>query len=228
MQNVANASGGFWENFWLLVVTAVLTGLIVPAVKLFLDYMKEGRQKKFDSDLARQSKVVEHQIKLSEELTRLVWEYQFLCLKVSYYKALSDDPEKYAAACAEFDAKSWELLSRIRVEISKAKRLTSEATYERLNDFYLWLNGVDTELSALSQAKPGGDDHEKQWVAFHKTLFYEGGAEIDKVLALASADMGLASGDAADSTEAERRPERFPKLTRRWLLENEGGTGSGK
>jgi hypothetical protein len=226
----------FAEKILLLVVTA----LLIPAVMLVLNHMKERRQRERDAALARQGKIVEDQIKLSEELARLVWEYQFLCLKVSYYKALSDEPEKHAASCAEFDAKSWELLSRIRVEISKAKRLTTPGVYQTLNDFYNWLNGVDTELSMLVQPDAlQSEDAERRkkqapqyasltndverWELFHKTLFYDGGREIDETLAVLAADMGLArEGSAAPKPRA-----RFLEMIEQRLKKKKGRGAEG-
>lgn len=222
----------------LLLITAVLTGVLVPSIKLFLDYMKERRAKKHDAALARQEKIVEDQIKLAEELTRLVWEYQFLCLKVSYYKALTTDRPKYVKACEDFDANSWSLLSQIRTEISKAKRLTTPSVYARLNDFYNWLNGVDSELASLIQTGaglPATDDSRRKraeqytslpdkekWGAFHKTLFYGGGKEIDETLAGLAADMGLAREGSVSAGEfASGRPERFLKMVEQWVVKEQ-------
>lgn len=220
----------------------LLTALLIPSVKLALDYIKEWRGKKRDAALARQEKIIEDQIKLSEELTRLVWEYQFLCLKVSYYKALATDDPKYVKACEDFDANSWSVLSRIRTEISKAKRLTTPGAYARLNDFYNWLNGVDTELATLVQTEAARRPRDEKrghhvpryeslpdgekWGAFHRTLFYRGGRVIDETLAGLAADMGLAREGSVSSGEfASGRPERFLQMVERWLKDKDGGEG---
>ncbi|PYS75208.1 MAG: hypothetical protein DMF66_20080, partial [Acidobacteria bacterium] len=151
-----------------------------------------------------------------------------LCLKVSYYKAMVNDARNHDAACEEFDAKSWLLLSAIRTEISKAKRLTSGRAYRTLNDLYDWLNGVDTELSGLTLKEPGQHSFDKKrkeyapryaalgeekWVAFHKTLFFEGGKKIDDVLALVARDMGLtASGSEEAGGDAGEPEKRFLEM----------------
>ena len=229
----------FSEQIMLLLLTAVL----IPSVKLTLDYIKEWRGKKRDAALARQEKIIEDQIKLSEELARLVWEYQFLCLKVSYYRGITKDGPRYKAACEDFDKNSWALLGRVRTEISRAKRLTTPGAYERLNDFYNWLNGVDTELAALVQAEAGRRPRDRsreerapryaalpdgnKWGVFHKTLFYGGGREIDEALAGLAADMGLAREGSVTAVEfASKRPERFLMMLEQRLAESkERGPG---
>jgi hypothetical protein len=69
------------DNLILLVVTAGLTGVLVPALKGILDYMKEQRQRK----IARQREVLESQAKLLERLAELLWRYWKLALEVAYY-----------------------------------------------------------------------------------------------------------------------------------------------
>jgi hypothetical protein len=56
------------DNLILLVVTASLTGVLVPMLKSILDNMKERRQKK----VARQREVLESQAKLLERLAELL------------------------------------------------------------------------------------------------------------------------------------------------------------
>jgi hypothetical protein len=261
MENQPSASGGGWDSLPVLVITASLTTLIFPLVMLIFNYKKEQRQKnfenelarrqkQFDADIAREMKLVEDQIKLSEELARLVWEYQFLCLKVSYYQQMPEDgpkkdgpkkeEPKYTKACEAFDANSWTLLSQIRTEVSKAKRLTTPGVYQTLNDFYNWLNGVDTELSMLVQPdavqSENAERRKKQapqyasltdaverWELFHKTLFYDGGREIDETLAVLAADMGLArEGGAAPKPRA-----RFLEMIEQRLKKKKGRSAEG-
>ena len=82
-----------------------------------------------------------------ENLAKQLWEFENLALTVSYYKLNASD-EKYQNALQEYDAKAWSYFSNIRIELSKAHRLTSADTYQMLYDFYRdWLIEMDAILS---------------------------------------------------------------------------------
>jgi hypothetical protein len=110
----------FSQSVALLVLTAVLTGLLVPVVKGLIDDRKLKMQKAFDderlrsqkefeADLARQASVIDAQVQLLDELAEVLWGYQKLLLKVTYY-AVTGNREKHDAAFNAYDDQSWDLL----------------------------------------------------------------------------------------------------------------------
>lgn len=204
-QVIANQT--FLQNIFLLLLTATLTGLLVPYIKAQVDYKKLVQQKRFEADLARQAKVIESQVKLLEDLAQLLWQYEFLALKVSYYKG--DDEEGYRQAVKDFDQLSWESLIKIRTEVSKSRRLTSNVTYRRLHGLYEWLIESDEELSFLIENDKATQE---EWNKRHATFFDEGARRIDDALKLLADDLRLAGdGDAPPGavSRAQRRPGRL-------------------
>jgi hypothetical protein len=147
-------SQDFLERTLLLVMTAGLSGFLVPYVlkqidarklreQKIIDERRNREQKEFEADLARQSKVLEAQAQLLESLAKQLWEFQLLAVSVSYYKYHQDETN-YEVALTEYDAKAWVYFGTIRTEISKALHLTSSETYQALLNLYTdWLINLD-------------------------------------------------------------------------------------
>ncbi|HWS89162.1 MAG TPA: hypothetical protein VN282_19475 [Pyrinomonadaceae bacterium] len=192
------SSQSFLQGVFLLLLTALLTGLLVPLIKSQIDQKRLLQQKQFEADLARQGQVIDAQVKLLEDLAQILWEYEFLALKVSYYKV--KDESRYLKAVKEFDELSWQSFARIRAEISKSRRLTSKKTYQGLRELYKWMIGKDTELSTMIQnvKKTTLADWERR----HDEFFTEGAWRIDNTLALLAEDLRLTSSRAEIKAEA--------------------------
>lgn len=178
----------FLENLLLLLITALLTGLLVPLVKAQMDDKKYRQQKQFEAQLARQSKVIESQVTLLENLSQLLWEFHFSCLEVSYYAQNASYKKRYNEAMKEYDRKSWVLMTKIGTEIGKAQRLVSDGAYAKLKDFYdRWMIDVDNKISALNHRKASPEE----WRIHHYSVFREGDKKIDEVLGLLARELRL-------------------------------------
>ncbi len=127
-----NLSPDFSEQLILLILTAAITGVFVPLILKWRDERKLREQKEHEAQLVRQGKIIEAQAALLENLAKQLWEFENLALTVSYYKLNASD-EKYQNALQEYDAKAWSYFSNIRIELSKAYRLTSADTYQMLS-----------------------------------------------------------------------------------------------
>jgi RNAse (barnase) inhibitor barstar len=92
-------SDSFYRALPLLAATALLTGFLVPVIKSQLDDRKLRQQKVFESELARQSKVIESQAKLLDDLSDLLWGFLLLSLAVTFY-ATHESKEKFKKAWA--------------------------------------------------------------------------------------------------------------------------------
>ena len=191
-------SQNFLEGFLLLLFTAGLSGFLVPYVlkqvdarklreQKAIDERKNREQKEFESDLLRQSTVLEAQAQLLESLARQLWEFQLLAIAVSYYK-YHHDGAKYENALKEYDEKAWMYFGTIRTEISKALYLTSSATYQALLDFYIKdLMQLDSSLMRLvrEDAKP------EEWTVHHNNMQNSVGNKTDQVLDLLAEGLRL-------------------------------------
>jgi glutamate mutase epsilon subunit len=170
-------SESFIQSLLLLGATAVLTGVLVPLIKGYMDDRKFRQQKLFEADLARQSKVIEAQVQLLESLAQMLWDFQLLAIAVTYYKTLPDE-KRYQLAFDDYDKQSWVFFSKIRTEISKARRLTSERTYEGLLKYYEdWLMRNDSALMSLVKRRASHED----WLSLHN-LVYHGAENTDKIM----------------------------------------------
>jgi len=170
-------SESFIQSLLLLAATAALTGVLVPLIKGYMDDRKFRQQKLFEAELARQGKVIEAQVQFLESLAQLVWDFQLLALSVSYYKTLPDE-KRFQLAFDEYDKESWVFFSKIRTEISKARRLTSERTYQVLLKYYEdWLMKNDNALMSLVKRRASHED----WLNHHN-LLYNGAENTDKIM----------------------------------------------
>ncbi len=170
-------SESFIQSLLLLGATAALTGVLVPLIKGYMDDRKFRQQKLFEAELARQGKVIEAQVQLLESLAQLLWDFQLLAIAVTYYKTLPDE-KRYQLAFDEYDKQSWVFFSKIRTEISKARRLTSERTYQGLLKYYEdWLMKNDNALMSLVKRHASHED----WLNHHNLLF-NGAEETDRVM----------------------------------------------
>lgn len=141
----------FLENVFLIVLTALLTGFGIPYVLGRIEERKLLERKKFDADLVRQSKILEAQSKLLEDLSGLLWKWRYLGKKVVYYGA-EKNVERYDLAKKQYDESIWDIINEFRAEISRSRRLVSERAYKRLDSLYNYVVGdVDMQISSITR-----------------------------------------------------------------------------
>ena len=172
-------SESFLQGLFLLVVTAGLTGLLVPAIKGRLDDRKYRDQKVFESELSRQEKVIDAQAALLKDASEVMWSFYLLSLKVTWYAA-SGNEERFDAAWQQWDEESWLLFGRLRAEISKARRLTSHTIHaELLNVHEIWFRRFSLELESMVRERKLGTSES---VDFHNRTYLENTQLIDDAL----------------------------------------------
>jgi hypothetical protein len=186
------------ESIILLVITAGLTGLLIPLVKELIDrgrLAKQNRfederlkaQKRFEADLARQTKIIDAQADLVDNLAGTLWAFEKLILRVTYYGAAGDF-EKFRSAFTKFDDEAWDLLAQVLAANSKARRLASPEAQNRLVKLYAYLvTDVAPQLEPLRGSRPteGGRLSAELRDACHRlnrAVYEEVAAEIDDVL----------------------------------------------
>lgn len=185
------------------MLTAVLTGLGVPYVKGRIDDRKLEKQKAFDDErlraqtrfeagLARQTKVIEAQAQLLDELAETLWGYQKMLLKITYY-AVTGNSEKHRVAFREYDDQSWDRLGTLLGLISKSRRLASVEVHDRLDRLY-WKLVIELDGEIISLSRGDADDgvmDSPAWRKLQNSLTNEMRAEIDGVLADLAAQLRL-------------------------------------
>jgi len=117
----------FLEKAFLLMIGAALTGLLVPVVKARLDESGARRKTLLEAELARQTALIDSQIKLLNQFSDAAWKFLFTVFRVSYTQAWEDEKAQ-RAAIDEYDPRSWELLMQMRATISQ----------EQLMQTYQW------------------------------------------------------------------------------------------
>lgn len=183
----AIADQTFVRTVLILLLTAALTGLLVPYVKARMDDRKLKDQKRFEADLARQSKVIESQVLLLERLAELLWGFQFSCLEVSYY-GMTSNQARFEAAMKKYDTQSWDYFFKIGTETGKALRLVSNDSHAKLKDFYdSWMINTDNSIARL-YAKPATKD---DWEQHHHAIFEKGAGRINDVLGQLARELRL-------------------------------------
>ena len=176
-----------FEKIALFLVTAGITGFLIPVVTQNIAHKQLLEQRLYETELARENAIIEAQVELIENLSDLLWEYQLLAIEVTYYQP-HEDQTNYIAALANYDAKTGDLLGKLRSEISKSLRLTSLDTYTMLIElYYSELIEVDVNLRMLIE----GDT--ENWLEFNQYLVYELSAKVDQLIYDLGVEMNLTS-----------------------------------
>jgi hypothetical protein len=195
-------SQGFLEKITLLVVTAVLTGFLVPYVLKIVDSRKVKEQKEtdarkakeqkaFEAELTRQAKVIESQVQLLDNLTQALWEFQLLAIAVSYYQPLQDEA-LYLAALKKYDENIANILVKIRTEISKSLRLAPPSAHAALSElYYKHLLPLDQRLRGLVEKRAAKSNVREEWHEFNRFAVFELSGTVDITIDNLAKELGL-------------------------------------
>jgi len=139
----------FLQKLVLLLFGAVISGFGIPYVLKRIDNRKLREQKLFEAELSRQSKLIDAQSTLLDEITRILWKWRYLAKGVVYYGARGDQ-KRYDAARVNYEDTVWGLLDDFRTEISRSRRLVSEAAFKNLDLLYRYVvHDLDRKVSNL-------------------------------------------------------------------------------
>ena len=160
----------FLEKIGILAATAAMSGLLIPVITQNMAHTRLLEQRQFETELARENEIIKAQVKLIENLSDLLWEYQLLAIEVTYYQP-HEDQTNYIAAVADYDAKAGDLLGKIRSEISKSIRLTSLDTYDQLIEMYYGeLIELDVNLRMLIEGASNDWHRLNQYAVFELSV----------------------------------------------------------
>ncbi len=179
----------FIEKIILLLVTGMLTGFLIPFILKRIDEQKASEQKEREAVLSRQSKIIEAQSELFKILSKLLWDWRYLIMKVAYYGGQKND-DRYKEALNKYDTDIWNILNQIRYQTSLSRSLISEAVYEQLIAFYYEIVNFDKQLQHIVNEK---DTIKKvlQLADLNVLIFNEATTKVDTLIDNIAKDVNL-------------------------------------
>jgi hypothetical protein len=196
----------FWEKLALLLSAAALSGLLAPLVLKQFEMRRTAEQKVREAQLARQAKLIDAQSALLDDLSRVLWEWRYAAMRVTYYGGLGDQ-ERCTEANAAYGDVVWGLLSQIRFHTSRARWLISTDAFERLKAFYLRLIEIDLALYRAGEL----DDPVKRSLELadmNQVIFGQVTSDIDTILADIAAEAMISVTPAAVAASPGRADAR--------------------
>jgi hypothetical protein len=174
-QTVTNPTHSGWNQ---LIVNKVQTA-------------SQQRLKRYEADLARQSKIIEEQAGLISRISDLLWEFQLTLIAPIYYGqpgfrstqwlALSG-ANPYEEATKGYLANAGRLLGSVRAEIGAAVRLVPVEQWNTLkNLYYEELLPLDLRVTELIFEGPA-DENENRWRREHEYILNSFAKVLDKVI----------------------------------------------
>ena len=180
-EEAMNISKTFVEGIATLVVTAILSGFLIPYIL-----------KKIDDQKTRQSKIIEAQAKFLDDISQLLWKWRYMCIKVAYYGS-RDNEERYNTARKEYDEGVWDVLNQIRGEISRSRRLVSEKAYQELVALYREIVELDNKLSALMVNERLNEKQRQELSELNQFIYEQVTMKIDDMLNFLASELRLKS-----------------------------------
>ena len=134
----------FWQNLMLLLVTATLSGLIIP-------YLANENQR----TKARNDIVIQSQGRLFDDISKSLITIEALLTDVSFYaSAGGDNSEILQKAYDRYAERSVDLLTQLREEVLRAKTLASDEVSKKLDKFfYVITDSQDVRMHELYVTK---------------------------------------------------------------------------
>jgi hypothetical protein len=122
------------QNIFILLLVAVITGFVLPALLKFFEII-------FTRRVNKKTEIRNKQLEIIELLTKVVWEWRFLGKQVCYYgcdyKKSKMDEERFRQAISDYNSKVWNIFTDIKaiksrsiVWFSKSVPLEIESLYE--------------------------------------------------------------------------------------------------
>lgn len=183
---------GLLQNVVLLIVTAVLSGLLIPYVNARMGAEQTLREQEEAARKARQASVIHAQEQFLEHLERSLFDFNMRAAAVPWYRSMQLDEAKFAVAREAYDAESWKFMGTMYVLLSQGKRLTSPAAYKVLKDHHHQWENLDADIIKAIGKDPG----RKQWRVLLDRVNDQAQAS-ETVLDTLARDYGLVPGGMA-------------------------------
>lgn len=169
----------FTEKLVLLLLTAMISGLMVPYILKKIEHRRTLDQKYKEAVLSRQEKLLADQAQFLDSLETLVWGLRYLFMKITYY-CKPHQREQQAQAEREYDERFWTMLHDLRVYVSKSRRLVSEAAHSDLMGLYEQFVQLDMRLQKTRRLEE--PEREYEFADLNVTIYEETSTNIDRML----------------------------------------------
>jgi hypothetical protein len=167
--------------------------LLVPLILRIIDSRKAESMKKLEAAIARQTKIIDAQDILLDDLTKAMWSWRYLLMRVTYAGEQQTE-DALSLAWKAYNEKMWESLHAIRVQVTRARRLISQSAYENLSQKYDAIVNVDRHLNTVMQMAP--DVRRRELGELNHDMYHTVSAEIDNALHLVAIEVQLVSTQA--------------------------------
>ena len=134
--------------------------------------------------------IIEAQSQLLDDVTQDLWNFRYLAMAVSVYRMDGNDA-KYKEVIAQYHQETWGILNRLRVNMSKSRRLISENAYRDLVGFYQWLT-----LEFDQKVRKVIDDDQGH-LELNRLIYNEVTTKIDELLYFLANELNLTSDNSA-------------------------------
>jgi hypothetical protein len=204
---VPNRSLTFTENVALIVITALVVGFAVPVVKGFMDRRRDQRQRTFEVNLDRASKVIDRQYELLKELSKEAWEIVRLTMPLTYYRIVKENPS-FEAAWERYEADWFPAMLRLRALVSQSRRLVSPEVHQELVALFdYWFRTADPPMRAAVRNQRVDMNW---WRSQHEQNLEVAFSETERVLGLVAQDIGIVRTELPGPEPASASRRRTP------------------
>jgi hypothetical protein len=139
----------FLANIILLVITAILTGLLVPFINARMSEQRARREQSDAEHRARQTSVLKSQEEFLLHVEKTLFDFHICAAAVPWYRSTQPDDRKFAAARDAYDSASWKFMAEMHAALSKARRLSSPSAYQALESHHHRWYAVDGAIVKL-------------------------------------------------------------------------------
>lgn len=199
-----NISQDFIQSIILLLLTALITGFLIPYIFKIIDQdkiqkqkeedaRKQREQKSFEAQLARQTKIIDSQVAFLEKFSESIWKFQLSAIEVMYFHQFPAAEKHYQNVLEKYQQNSGSMLGEIRALISKSIRLVPQETYQQLLKlYYEEFLELDKNLELLAMSNNGKRSSSgKSWAELNRYAVYELAGKVDTEISQLAESMNL-------------------------------------
>jgi hypothetical protein len=188
----ALTSASFIEKVVLLLLTAILTGIVVPSIINDSNRKYSERQKEVEKMRARDDAILQAQSKLLDDVSEIILTCETLILDVSWYRTrFAMNEEMHRRAFSRYSERIVDLISRWRALQARARNLTSPVISSKIDDFLRrFFLEQDTPLNQLY----GRNATDEEWERLHQKN-EQMLVEANNLISEIGLDLGLSKND---------------------------------
>ena len=181
----------FVEKIILLVITAILTGILVPVIKARIDKNTSDSKKLLEESLKRQVQVMDARATSIKELASLLWQYYSLAKRVAYAGA-NELKDELQVAFQKYESDGWDVVDKTRSMIGGMRWLLTKDAHIQLVSLY---RGWKNELEERCPDPETDEDNLQNWDAYYEWLESEAVNKIDFIVGYLADEFNLPGKD---------------------------------